>query len=259
MYKALFFDLSGVLYVGTQAIPGAVEAINRAQASDLEVRFVTNTSRKTCVQIYEDLIALGFDIDLRQIYTAPAAVKALLQQHQWRPYCLIHKNIQPEFADLDQTRPNVVLIGDAEDGFCYESLDHAFQLCQNGATLIGIGRNRYFKLGGQLHLDAGPFIQAIEYAASTEAIIVGKPSAEFFNQIVAATTAPADAILMVGDDVFGDVEGALNAGLQACLVKTGKYQPGDENLLARQFLCVDSVVEAVDVALNDSGDTSQVK
>ena len=64
---------------------------------------------------------------------------------------------------------------------------------------------------------------------------------------------------MVGDDIFGDVEGALNAGLQACLVKTGKYQPGDENLVARQFLCVDSVVEAVDAALNNSDDTSQKK
>jgi len=162
MYKALFFDLSGVLYDGQQAIPGAVDAIARAQASDLEIRFVTNTSRKTRSQIYRDLTTLGFDLDLPQIYTAPVAVKALIKQHQWRPYCLIHKNIQSEFSDLDQSHPNAVIIGDAEEGFCYKTLDLAFQLCQSGAPLIGIGRNRYFKLGGQLHLDAGPSIQARE-------------------------------------------------------------------------------------------------
>ncbi|MCW8329056.1 TIGR01458 family HAD-type hydrolase [Photobacterium sp. SDRW27] len=250
MYKALFFDLSGVLYDGTQAIPGAVEAIAQAQASDLEIRFVTNTSRKTCAQIYHDLTQLGFKIHLRQIYTAPAAVKALVKQRQWRPYCLLHQNIRSEFSDIDQSQPNAVLIADAEEGFCYRALDFAFQLCQSGAPLIGIGRNRYFKLGGQLHLDAGPFIQAIEYAAATEAIIVGKPSVEFFAQVVASTAAPAEETLMVGDDVFGDVEGALNAGLQACLVKTGKYQPGDEHLVDKPFRCVDSVVEAVDIALS---------
>lgn len=251
MYKALFFDLSGVLYDGEQAIPGAVEAIARALASGLDIRFVTNTSRKTCSQIYHDLTALGFDIDEQQIYTAPAAVKALLQQRHWRPFCLIHKNIQSEFADIDQSRPNAVFIADAEEGFCYRALDRAFQLCQAGAPLIGVGRNRYFKLGGQLHLDAGPFIRAIEYAAATQALIVGKPSAEFFSQIVASTSVSAQSVLMIGDDVFGDVEGALNAGLQACLVKTGKYQPGDENRVNQPFLCVDSVVEAVEVALGD--------
>ena len=32
----------------------------------------------------------------------------------------------------------------------------------------------------------------------------------------------------LGDDVQGDVEGALDNGLQACLVQTGKYQAGDD-------------------------------
>ncbi|OLQ73161.1 hydrolase [Photobacterium proteolyticum] len=249
MYQALFFDISGVLYDGELVIPGAVEAIARAQASALEVRFVTNTSRKTCTQIYHDLLGFGFSLEPAQIFTAPVAAKALLKQHHWRPYCLVHDNIRSEFAELDLPDPNAVFISDAESGFCYEALDKAFQLCHAGAPLIGIGLNRYFKSDGKLHLDAGPFIRAIEFAAATEAIIVGKPSADFFAQVVRSVAAPADKVLMVGDDVFGDVEGALNAGLKACLVKTGKYQPSDELLVKEPFLCVDSVVEAVDCAL----------
>ena len=37
--------------------------------------------------------------------------------------------------------------------------------------------------------------------------------------------------LMVGDDVLADVVGAVDAGLQGCLVETGKYQPGDADSL----------------------------
>jgi HAD superfamily hydrolase (TIGR01458 family) len=249
MLRALFFDLSGVLYNGETAIPGAVEAIARAQASDLSIRFVTNTSRKTCSQVITNLRFMGFDIHAEQVYTAPVAAKAWIRQHQLRPYCLIHHAIKAEFGDLDQQHPNAVVIGDAEDGFCYQSLNRAFQLCLGGAPLIGIGRSRYFNLDGQLFLDAGPFIKAIEYAASTEAIIMGKPSAEFFHQVVSTTGVSANAVLMVGDDIFGDVEGSIKAGLRGCLVKTGKYQRGDEGLIEQSFECVASIVEAVELAL----------
>ena len=78
---------------------------------------------------------------------------------------------------------------------------------------------------------------------------MGKPSAEFFHQALASTRADAGRALMVGDDVFGDVEGALNAGLRACLVRTGKYRAGDEDRVAGDFPVVDSVVEAVELAL----------
>ena len=38
---------------------------------------------------------------------------------------------------------------------------------------------------------------------------------------------------MIGDDVEGDVGGALNAGLSGVLVRTGKYKEGDEDKLDR--------------------------
>jgi HAD superfamily hydrolase (TIGR01458 family) len=146
--------------------------------------------------------------------------------------------------------PNAVLIGDAAEDFDYAHLNRAFQLCQAGAPLLGIGYNRYFKLNDQLLLDAGPFVTAIEFAASVKATILGKPSAEFFDQVLASTGATATQTLMIGDDVFGDVEGALQAGLSGCLVKTGKYQPGDETKISDQFQVLDSVVEAVDWVLS---------
>ncbi len=250
MIRALFFDLSGVLYLGDRVVDGAVEAIRRVQDSSLQIRFVTNTSRLTRRALLQNLTALGFAIHAEQLFTATSAAHGRIKQHARRPYCLVHRNIQSEFADLDQNAPNAVIIGDAADGFNYANLNRAFQLCQQGAPLIGIGRNRYFKLGDELLLDAGPFISAIEYAASCKAIIMGKPSAAFFEQVLATVDCEAKQVLMIGDDVYGDVEGALNNGLQACLVQTGKDQAGDEALIDAEFGLYPSVVDIVEQVLH---------
>ena len=249
MTEALLLDLSGVLYDGDRPIRGAHEAVERAQRSGLQLRFVTNTSQKTRAQLLQHLRRLDFSLDDEQLFTAVDAARQWLTQRQLRPYCLVHENIMGEFAAFDTSDPNAVLIADAAEGFNYSSLNRAFQLCMEGAPLLGVGYNRYFKSGGQLLMDAGAFIRAVEYAAGVEAIIVGKPSGDFFEQVTASTTARKAQTLMVGDDVSGDVEGALRAGLRACLVRTGKYRAGDEDRIAGDFAVVDSVTEAVQLAL----------
>jgi len=249
MIDALLLDLSGVLYEGDTVIPGAVETVERAQHSDLELRFITNTSQTTGASLLQHLRGLGFQLDATQLFTAVDAARQWLQQRGLRPYCLVHDNIQNEFEQFDHNDPNAVLIADAADGFNYANLNRAFQLCMAGAPLLGVGYNRYFKAGGQLNMDAGAFIRAVEFAAGIEAVIVGKPSVEFFEQVMASTSARRGHTLMVGDDIYGDVEGALKAGLRACLVRTGKYQAGDENKIEGDFWVVDSVVEAVHLAL----------
>lgn len=249
MLKALFIDLSGVLYNGKQVIPGALAAIAKARASHLQLRFVTNTARRTRAQLLTDLKNLGFELSENELFSAPVAAYNWLQEKKLRPYCLVHQNIKSEFADLPQRDPNAVLIGDAEQDFCYDNLNLAFQLCQQGAPLVGIGCNRFFKLDGQLLLDAGPFIKAIEFAAATHATILGKPSRDFFQQALASTGLRSEQVLMIGDDVYGDVQGAVNAGLHGCLVRTGKYQAGDEHKIKQQHLCVASIVAAIDHAL----------
>ena len=250
MVDALLLDLSGVLYNGTSLIPGALEAVERAQRSPLAVRFITNTSQKTRASLLARLRDLGFTVEETQLFTAVDAARQWLVQRQLRPLCLVHEDIRSEFDDFDQSDPNAVFIADAADGFNYRSLNQAFQLCMAGAPLLGVGYNRYYKSGDQLLMDVGGFIRAVEFAAGVEATIVGKPDREFFRQVLASTAATAERALMVGDDVFGDVEGALAAGINACLVRTGKYQAGDEGRVGGRFHLVDSVADAVELVLS---------
>ncbi|TDG11404.1 TIGR01458 family HAD-type hydrolase [Seongchinamella unica] len=250
MIDALFLDLSGVLYDGETLIPGAREAVERVQRSDLELRFVTNTSQRTRADLLQHLHDLGFTVQDQQLFTAVDAARQWLLERRLRPFCLVHENILSEFADMDQNNPNAVFIADAVDGFNYRNLNRAFQVCQAGAPLLGVGTNRYYKSGDELLMDVGGFIRAVEFAAGVEATIVGKPSAEFFRLVLASTSSTPERTMMVGDDVFGDVEGALRAGIGACLVRTGKYQPGDEQRIEGEFQLVDSIEGAVDYALS---------
>lgn len=240
-YKALFLDLDGVLFVGSEPIAGAADTINMAREKGLTLRFLTNTATQPRHQLIAKLASMDICVEENELYTAPIAAKQYLQQQGLRPYCLIHRDIRCDVAGLNETDPNCVLLGDARDELNYQNLNHAFQLCINGAPLIGIGMNRYFKNEQGLMLDSGPFIRAIEWAAGTEAIIMGKPGKQFFHEVVNTTPYNADQCLMVGDDVIGDVEGAVNAGLKGCLVRTGKYRKADEEKLPPQAEVIDSI------------------
>lgn len=244
MIKAILFDISGVLHVDNVPVNGAVELIKALQKKRFPMRFVTNTSRSTSTAILLSLQKMGFDVQADDIFTAPVAVKHVCMQRDLRPFFLIHPDLMPEFKELNQRSPNAVVVADAAERFDYKHLNRAFSLLMDGAPLLGIGRNRYFKSSGRLQLDAGPFIQALEYAANVEAEILGKPAEGFFHAAVSSMGLQPEQVLMIGDDIEADVLGAVDAGLHACLVRTGKFLPQDEEKL-KTAKVAETVVEAV--------------
>ncbi|QEY61996.1 TIGR01458 family HAD-type hydrolase [Metapseudomonas lalkuanensis] len=245
MLQAVLLDISGVLHVDDQPLPGALQAMRLLQARGVPLRLITNTSRQGRTALHRQLTAMGFAVDPEQIFTAPRAVLRHVRAQGLRPYCLIHPGLEEEFADLlDLPDPNAVVLGDAELRFDYAHLDRAFQLLVDGAPLICMGDNRYFRSQGALHLDAGPFVRALEYAAGTSALVLGKPSSAFFASVLDDLGTSAAATLMIGDDVVADVLGAQQAGLTACLVRTGKYRAGDEARAPSAWVAAD-LAEAV--------------
>ncbi len=246
MIHGVLLDLSGVLYLGDEPLPGATHAIKRLSDSKLPVRFITNTTRSPRQAIIERLTRMGFNIVTDDVFTAPIAAKHHLLTNNLVPYLLIHPNLEVEFADINRKEPNAVLVGDAAEGFSYEHMNTAFRLLLDGSPLFAMGINRYFKEDNQFSLDAGPFVHALEYASGVKATVIGKPAYEFYMSAVASLDCEPDKTVMVGDDVESDVVGAINAGLQGILVKTGKYRPGDETCLTPDAMCVADIDEAVD-------------
>ena len=225
--KGILFDLDGVLYIGSQAIDGAVEAVNEIRNSPLECRFVTNTSTLSLGSLASKLHALGFDIPEREIISAPQAALHYLQR-QKSPLCrlLLADDVKKDFAGLAQsdTEAQFIVVGDIGNAWSYAMLNEVFNCMMAGAKLIAIHKNRFWQTEHGLQMDIGGFVHGLEYASGSEAMIIGKPSADFFNIALEDMQLSASEVAMIGDDIDTDIGGAQEAGLKGILVRTGKYR-----------------------------------
>ncbi len=244
--KAVLLDLSGVLYVGDTALPGAAQALQRLRANVPSIRFLTNTTRSSRASILRKLAAMGIAVAPQEVYTAPLATRQLIAQRRLRPHYLVHPDIEEEMGPSDPD-PSAVVLGDAGPFFTYDRLNQAFRLLMRGLPLIVMARNRYFKEGDGLSLDMGAFVAALEYSSGVQAEVVGKPALPFFEAALRDVAAQASATVMIGDDLHDDIEGAQRAGVAGILVRTGKFRPEDESdESVRPALIVDHFPAAVD-------------
>jgi HAD superfamily hydrolase (TIGR01458 family) len=231
MLKGVLLDLAGVLYEGEKALPGAADAVARLRDAGLPLRFVTNTTRSTKRMVLERLASLGFRLEEGELFAPAQAARAWLAENDCSPMLLVHPNLVQEFAGLPERPHRAVVVGDAGKSFTYDNLNHAFRELVGGARLIALAKNRTFKDDdGELSLDTGAFVTALEYASQRTAIVLGKPAPAFFDAALTSMGCAPHQAVMVGDDAEADVAGALRAGLGAAiLVRTGKYSPGDEH------------------------------
>ena len=191
------------------------------------LRFVTNTTAYSRDRTLEKLARLGLGVDDRELITPAAlAVQHCRERGHHRVALIMNEEVKRDFKELEEIsgRVEAVIIGDLGSAFGYDVLNHAFRQVMDGAELIALQKNRYWMCADGLSLDVGPFVAAIEYATGRDAYVVGKPAKGFFEQVLAAVGVDAGAAAMVGDDIESDIGGALRAGLDAILVRTGKYR-----------------------------------
>jgi HAD superfamily hydrolase (TIGR01458 family) len=230
MLKGVLLDLGGVVYVGDQTLPGAIESIDRVKSEGLVVRFVTNVTRQSRRGLLEKLAGMGLQVGADELFMPAIAARKYLVDYGLNPRLLVHPALEEDFENIPKGKREAVVIGDAEDGFTYQSLNRAFRALIGGAPFIALAKNRSFRdADGALSLDSGAFVAALEYASERDAVILGKPSREFFHTAVHSLGCAPHEAIMVGDDVEFDVAAAIKAGLSGILVRTGKYEDGVEH------------------------------
>jgi HAD superfamily hydrolase (TIGR01458 family) len=228
--EALLLDLSGVVYVQDEAVPGAAEALARLREAGVPIRLVTNTTMRPRRAILERLDRLGIEADPSELLTPATLARRRCQDAGYDSVALVVlDDLREDLEGLDESGDPVdaVIVGDLGDRWDYAVLNRAFRRLEGGAQLIALQKNRYWETAEGLSLDAGPFVAALEYATGREAEVVGKPSPAFFELALSDLGVAASAAAMVGDDVEADVGGALEAGIRAVLVRTGKYREED--------------------------------
>lgn len=226
--KGILFDLEGVLYVGSQAIEGAIEAVERVKAAGICHRFVTNTSTLARESLCNKLRAVGFQAEASEIFSAPqAALRYLKQRPNSACHLLLAEDARRDFGAVNQTsldKARYIVLGDIGETWSYELLNRIFNRLMDGAQLIVIHKNRFWQTAEGLRMDIGGFVAALEYCSGTTALVMGKPAPEFFRLALGDMGLSARNVAIIGDDIDADIGGGQAAGLKGILVKTGKYR-----------------------------------
>ncbi len=233
---ALLIDLDGVIYQGDAVIAGAADAINWINTQAVRHRYVTNTTSRSGASLVQKIEQLGIKVRLEEIFTPIMAALQWLNDHQINnPALFVPENALADFKDVGQpgvmaeSGVDAIVIGDLGDEWDYSLLNRAFRLLMDKSRppLIALGMTRYWRAADGLRLDVAPFIKALEHASANKAIVVGKPSKDFFDLALTSFDEKPETAIMIGDDIVSDIQGAQNAGIKAILVKTGKYRAQD--------------------------------
>lgn len=248
--RALLMDIDGVLHVGPVPVAGAIEALAALRELAGGLRLLTNTTSKSRSAVVASLREMGFELEPGEVLT-PAALAAehCRERGYERVALFVSESLREDLGGLAEAgegeAADAVVLGDLGAGFDAASLNAAFRRLIDGAALIALQHNRYWRAEDGLRLDVGAYAAALEYASGVEPTVVGKPSKRFFAAALAdlGEAEPAAAV-MVGDDIEGDVGGGLDAGIASILVRTGKYR---KDAVARSGVeptaAIDSIAE----------------
>ncbi len=234
--RGILFDMDGVLYNSEEIIQGAAEVVAWVQARNIPHLFVTNTTSRGRGALVEKLERFGIRTNQSQILTPCTTAANWLCAHAGGYAALfVAAKARVEFqgvaclSEEAETGAEYVVIGDLGDAWNFRILNRAFRLLHSDpeATLIALGMTKFWLAHDGLRLDVAPFIAALEHATGRKALVFGKPDRRFFHAAVERLGLPAHEIMMIGDGIETDVEGAQEAGLKGALVRTGKFQDSD--------------------------------
>jgi HAD superfamily hydrolase (TIGR01458 family) len=228
---AILLDVDGVFHVSDEPIAGGAEAVRRLREAGHRLRFVTNNTTRARATLAEELRGMGLELDDEELQTTPRAAAAVLAGRRVLALTMHAIVGELEGVELVGEDAEAVLVGGADETpetnlvFSYMNLARAFHELEAGAQLYSLHKNRWWQTKQGPLLDAGAFVAGLEYAADTEATVLGKPSTPYFEAALRALDADPSLTWMVGDDIESDIAGAQAHGMRTVLVRTGKFRP----------------------------------
>jgi HAD superfamily hydrolase (TIGR01458 family) len=220
----ILIDFDGVIRLGKDPAPDTNDFFKFISDNNLDAYIISNSTLRTGKDITKYLEDNNLKPEIPAMTAADATVHYVKEHYRKvSVYCI--NNIKQLFKDyIDDENPEAVVIGDNGDNWNFQLMNDIFQKVYNGANIVAMHMNRYwYPQGGELSLDAGAFIRAIEYGASKQAILIGKPSPIYFQSALQMLGLPlATGFIMIGDDIESDIIGAQKAGGKGLLIYTGK-------------------------------------
>jgi NagD protein len=230
MKKTYLIDMDGVLVEGQNAIPGAVNFIERLNAGGHKYLILTNNSRYPPSDLQHRLQTAGIKVEADHIYSSAMATAAFVQAQKpdGTAYVLGDTGLYQALAgvgyNLTDYNPDYVILGETES-YSYDKIIRAIRLLAAGARFIATNPDPSGPTEHGLTPACGAVAALIEKATGLSPYFVGKPNPLIMRSALRYLDEHSENAVMVGDRMDTDMKVGLESGLETILVLTGVTSP----------------------------------
>ncbi len=245
----ILIDFDGVIKTGNTPAPGIEEFFSFMEGNNIPAYIISNSTLRTGDEVHQFFAESGIKTTIKAMTAADAAISYVKANYKSAAvFCT--ESIKTLFKDIiDFDKPEAVVVGDLGEEWNYENLNKIFRYVHNGADLVAMQMNKFWAPKGNLCLDAGAFITAIEYAAGKKSVLIGKPSPIYFRSALKELGVKADSrFIMLGDDIETDILAAQQIGGKGILIYSGKTtrQAAKQSGIKPDYEA-DNLIEAINI------------
>lgn len=229
-YDTALLDLDGVVYIGQDAVPGVIGALNQAHDEfGMTLTCVTNNASRSPQRVAEHLVQLGLKVSAGDVVTsaqAGAAELAKLIPQGSRVFVLGSQDLAREvelvglLASHDDSLTYDALIQGYWPDMPWRILDFAAQLLRSGVPWVATNMDMTIPTPTGVAPGNGSVVLALGQSVNRKpTVVAGKPQTPLMQQSIDRTNAKRP--LVVGDRLDTDIHGANNVGVDSLLVLSG--------------------------------------
>jgi NagD protein len=225
-------DMDGVLYRGTELIPGADRFIQQLRAREIPFRLLTNNSQRTRRDVAAKLARMGIDVEDEHIFTSAMATARFLAEQKPGGTAFVigegglltalHQN---GYAVVDH-EPDYVVVGEGRT-FNLELVEAAVRMILGGAKLMATNLDPSCPTHDGVRPGCGAFVALLEIATGVKAFSVGKPSPVMMRAARKELGLATDETTIIGDTMETDILGGVQLGFHTVLVLSGGTRAED--------------------------------
>lgn len=240
-------DMDGVIYRGSEAIPGAAEFIHRLHVEGTPYLFLTNNSSYTPLDVVVKLRKLGIETTVAHVYTSAQAAAEFVRRQKPNGTAfvigeggLLNALNEVDYA-ITSDQPDYVIVGEGRV-LTFELVEKAHRHIAAGAHLIGTNSDTWCPTDNGPRPGCGAITAMLEAATGRRAYYVGKPNPFMMRAARKRIGLSTDEVIMIGDTMETDIRGATDLGFRSILVLTGSSSLDD---LKRYPFAPTLVVESI--------------
>ena len=225
--EAVFLDLDGTLYLGSELIDGALDFLVRLEERGIQRFFLSNNSSRSVTQYVEKLHGMGVPASPGDVLLSTHDLLAWLSTNGiTETYLVGTSGMQGMLEDAgistDSGEPEYVVLGyDTE--ITYEKLSTASVHLHRGVPMVARHPDTVCPSPEGGLPDTGAYMELFEATTGVRPEhVCGKPNAGMILHKVDEIGLRPEQCAMIGDRLYTDMEMAQRAGVQGILVLSGE-------------------------------------